>query len=75
MTLILPLLGCNEWDRAGGPLHDADGLAAFADELRKNCPENVTLLELDSHINDVQFVDCALAVFDNWLDEGTVLRP
>lgn len=75
VTFILPLQGCNEWDRAGAPLHDADGMAAFADELRKNCPENVTLLELDSHINDDQFAECALAVFDNWLIEGTVLRP
>lgn len=75
VTFILPLQGCNEWDRAGAPLHDADGMAAFADELRKNCPENVTLLELDSHINDGQFAECALAVFDNWLIEGTVLRP
>ncbi len=75
VTFILPLQGCNEWDRAGAPLHDADGMAAFADELRKNCPENVTMLELDSHINDGQFAECALAVFDNWLIEGTVLRP
>lgn len=75
VTFILPLQGCNEWDRAGAPLHDADGMAAFVDELRKNCPENVTLLELDSHINDGQFAECALAVFDNWLIEGTVLRP
>lgn len=75
VTMILPLLGGNEWDREGAPLHDADGMAAFADELRRVCPANVTLLELDAHINDAAFADCALAVFDNWLDEGTVQRP
>lgn len=75
VTLILPLKGGNEWDRAGGPLHDAEGLAVFIDALRNACPANVTLLELDAHINDAEFAECALAVFDNWLDEGTVLRP
>ena len=75
VTLILPLLGGNEWDREGAPLHDAEGMAAFVDEVRKACPANVTLLELDAHINDAEFADCALAVFDNWMDEGTVLRP
>lgn len=75
VTLILPLQGGNEWDRKGAPLHDAEGMAAFVDEVRKACPANVTLLELDAHINDAEFADCALAVFDNWMDEGTVLRP
>jgi uncharacterized protein (UPF0261 family) len=75
VTLILPLQGGNEWDREGAPLHDAMGMAAFVDEIRKLCPANVTLLELDAHINDAEFADCALAVFDNWMDEGTVPRP
>lgn len=75
VTLILPLMGGNEWDREGGPLHDAKGLAAFIDELRKACPENVTFLELDAHINDAEFANCALAVFDAWLADGTVTRP
>lgn len=74
-TLILPAAGCNEWDRNGAPLHDAKGMAAFADELRNTSSENVTLLELDAHINDTAFTDCVLAVFDNWLDDGTVARP
>ena len=50
-------------------------MEAFADELRKACPGNVRLLELDAHINDAAFSDCALAVFDNWMDEGTLPRP
>lgn len=75
VSLILPRAGCNEWDRKGAPLHDAAGMAAFADELRAACPDNVRLLELDAHINDPAFSECALAVFDNWMDEGVLLRP
>jgi len=75
VSLILPRAGCNEWDRAGGPLHDSDGMAAFVEELRTAVTDNVRLLELDAHINDAAFSECALAVFDNWLDEGVVDRP
>lgn len=71
-TLILPLQGGNEWDRPGGPLSDPDGLRAFVDEIRANCPANVTLIELDAHINDPEFSDAALRVFDDWVADGTV---
>ncbi len=74
VTLFLPKLGCNEWDREGAPLHDSDGLAAYIDEIRANNPENVTLSELDAHINDAAFSDAVLELFDTWLDEGIVKR-
>lgn len=72
VNLIVPLEGGNEWDRAGGPLHDADGLAAFIDELRVRCPDNVALIELDCHINDAAFSDRVLADIDAWRTEGVI---
>ncbi len=72
VNLILPLQGGNEWDRPGGPLHDAEGLAAFVDEIRTHCPDNVTLIELDSHINDAAFSDRVLADFDAWVAAGII---
>ncbi len=71
-TLFLPLLGGNEWDRAGAPLADAEGLAAFCDEIRTHCPANVTLTELDAHINDAAFTEAVLRQFDEWVANGTV---
>lgn len=71
-TLILPLHGGNEWDRPGGPLSDAEGLAAFVDEIRRHCPANVDLVELDAHINDAQFSDRVLAIFDQWQTAGWI---
>lgn len=65
-AFILPLLGCHEWDRPGADLEDAEGLAAFVDEMRSACPDNVELCEVSSHINDADFVDAALAIFDRW---------
>lgn len=72
VTFLLPLRGCNEWDRPGGPLSDPEGLAAFVDEMRQACPPNVTLVELDAHINDPAFAAAALQVFDRWVAEGVV---
>ena len=71
-VFLLPLRGCNEWDRPGAPLQDAAGLAAFIDEMRKGCPENTELREIDAHINDSGFADAALHVVDGWLVDGTL---
>ncbi len=73
-VFFLPLQGGNEWDRPGAPLHDAEGLAAFIDEVRKACPPNVTLRELDAHINDTAFTDAVLETFDAWVTSG-IVRP
>jgi uncharacterized protein (UPF0261 family) len=69
-VFLLPLQGGNEWDRAGGPLHDAEGLVAFCDELRAVCAANVQLVELDSHINDPAFSEAALSIIDGWIAAG-----
>ena len=72
VTFLLPTGGCNEWDRPGADLHDAEGLAAFCDALCSACPPNVELKVLDCHINDPAFTDAALAVFDGWVAAGAV---
>lgn len=71
-VFLLPERGCNEWDRPGADLHDADGLAAFCAELAEAMPPNVDLKRLDAHINDAAFHDAALAVVDGWIADGTL---
>lgn len=70
VVFLLPLQGGNEWDREGGPLCDAEGLAAFVEEIRTVCPPNVRLVEMDAHINDPAFAEAALAVVDGWIAAG-----
>ncbi len=72
VVFLLPLQGGNEWDRDGGPLCDAEGLAAFVAEIRAACPPNVRLEELAAHINDREFADAALAVVDGWIASGAL---
>ncbi len=65
-AFIMPMQGCNEWDREGAPLHNPRGIQAFADTLRETMPESTRLIELDCHINDAMFTETVLAVFDEW---------
>lgn len=72
VVLLLPTRGGNEWDRPGGPLSDAEGLAAFVEAVRAYCPPNVRLVEMDAHINDPEFAEAVLAVVDEWREKGVV---
>ncbi len=72
VTFLLPLRGGNEWDREGGPLSSPEGLKAFNEEIRQACPANVTLVEIDAHINDAAFSEAALKVLDDWTASGIV---
>ncbi len=72
VTFLLPTQGGNEWDRPGGPLADPQGLAAFCAAIRAHCPAQVTLVEIDAHINDSIFAETALAVVDRWSAEGVL---
>lgn len=73
-ALLLPDGGCGEWDRPGAGLHNPDGLDAFLEAFRTNCPANVQVHNLAVHINDTAFVDAALAIFDGWCAEGIVAK-
>jgi uncharacterized protein (UPF0261 family) len=70
--LLLPVRGIEQWDRPGEPLHDAEGLAAFVDEMRAATAPGTRCIELDAHINDPAFCKAALQVFDEWVAAGLV---
>ena len=74
-VFILPNRGCGEWDREGAELYAPDDLRAFCQEMKRLMPANTALVDLDAHINDTAFAEAALAVFDSWLEDGTVARP
>ncbi len=69
---VLPLGGVEDWDREGGETHDPDGLAALIDEARKVMPAAAPMTEVDAHINDPEFCNAVLALFDQWVAQGIV---
>lgn len=72
--LVLPLHGIQEWDRVGAPLHDPEGLAALMQALAACDFGQAEVSRIDAHINDAAFVRQVLAVFDDWLARGLVLK-
>lgn len=71
-AFVAPLGGVEHWDRAGEPLHDPEGLAAFFDALRECMPASVQYVEVASHINDAPFTAAVLQVFDTWVAQGRI---
>ena len=35
---------------------------------------NVDLIELDCHINDKEFVNKVLEIFDEWVEQGIIIK-
>lgn len=70
--VLMPMQGVEEWDRAGEPAHDPEGLAAMVDEMGKAIAAPAQLSMLDCHINDAAFAQAALKVLDGWIADGTV---
>ena len=70
--VLMPTQGVEEWDKAGEPAHDPEGLAAMVDEMGKAIQAPAQLTMIDCHINDQAFSDAALNVLDAWIADGTV---
>lgn len=71
-AMILPEDGLGEWDRPGADLHNAEGLSEFLAEIEATLPASVTAHRIECHINDAEFADKALEIFDAWCADGTV---
>lgn len=70
--LIIPTGGIEEWDRPGGDCHDPEGLQAFVAELAATVAPTIAVTEMAAHINDPEFSETALAIFDDWVTKGIV---
>lgn len=70
--VILPTQGIEEWDKPGDVAHDPEAFAEFCDEMRKVMTDPLGFTEVDCHINDQEFVDATLCIFDGWVADGTV---
>ena len=55
VALLLPLKGVSMLDAPGQPFHDGEADRALFDALRKHAGPNVTVRDLDLHINDTEF--------------------
>ena len=54
-TVIIPKHGVSAIDQEGQPFYSAEAEAAWIENLKANLGDNVTLIEMDNHINDDAF--------------------
>jgi uncharacterized protein (UPF0261 family) len=68
-TVIIPQQGVSAIDQEGQPFYSAEAEAAWIENLKANLGDNVTLIEMDNHINDDEFatklVETLLANLDS----------
>ncbi len=69
---FLPTGGVEAWDREGGDTCDPNALEDMIDQARKVMPGRVDMTEISAHINDPEFCDAVLYLFDQWVEEGIV---
>jgi uncharacterized protein (UPF0261 family) len=55
LAVLLPLKGVSMIDRDGQPFHDPEADAALFSSLRGALKDSIPVLELDAHVNDVEF--------------------
>ncbi len=67
-TVIIPKQGVSAIDKERQPFYSAEAEAAWIENLKANLGDNVTLIEMDNHINDDAFatklVETLLASLD-----------
>lgn len=67
---ILPLHAFGWFARDGQPLHDPESDRAFVDTFKACLPPRVTLVELDTHLNDPQVGETAVRLMRDMLARG-----
>ncbi|WP_417278512.1 Tm-1-like ATP-binding domain-containing protein [Celeribacter sp.] len=71
-AFVMPRLGVNEWDRPGQDMHDPEGLAQFEATLSAALSGAIEMHSVDHHINDAEFSQAILAIFDEWCRQGLI---
>ena len=56
-TVIIPKQGVSAIDKEGQPFYSAEAETAWIENLKANLGDNVTLIEMDNHINDDAFAE------------------
>jgi len=64
-AVVIPTVGWIEGDRhPKSPFHDKEGGKAFSEALKSNLRPGIKVIELDCHINDPDFSETVLKLFD-----------
>ncbi len=73
-AFIMPHGGFDDWDREGEWAFDKNAINEFYIEIKKIINDPVEFHEIDQNINDPEFTDLALNIFDRWVQEGLISK-
>jgi uncharacterized protein (UPF0261 family) len=68
-VLLIPTQGFSEYDRPGGRFYHPEGRKAFIEALKRHTEPRIKVIELDRHINDPEFAQEAVTIFDSMMKE------
>ena len=63
VAVLIPLKGWSSLDKEGMPLYDPNADRAFLHELKAHLNKNISLIELDLHLNTREFAQEAVNQF------------
>lgn len=66
-AMLIPTRGFSEWDKQGHMWYNPEGRKAFIEGLKKHIGPKVKVVELDMHINDREFAEQAVTIFDEMM--------
>ena len=64
VVVVIPLRSFSEASRKDAPLYDPEADRGFIDGLKTNIEERVRVIEVDCYINDDEFADKVVEMFD-----------
>ena len=68
----MPHGGFDDWDKEGEWAFDKNAIETFYKEIKKILDDRVEFHEIVQNINEPQFTDLALNIFDRWVKEGFI---
>ena len=71
-AFIMPHGGFDDWDREGEWAFDRKAIDAFYLEIKSILKKPVEFHEIKQNINDPEFTNLALMIFDKWVKEGLI---
>jgi uncharacterized protein (UPF0261 family) len=70
VAIVIPLRGFSDIDREGHHFYAPDIDVVFARVVKSSVNEKVNVVEVDAHINDDEFAEKIVEVFDKVINKG-----
>jgi uncharacterized protein (UPF0261 family) len=68
-VVLIPTRGFSDYDKPGHPFHQPEGRKAFTETLKSHIEPRIKVIELDLHINDLEFTQEAVTIFDSLMKQ------